>query len=105
MRRPSEKLVLVSEHPYKKIKPFFWTKCDKCYYEIKKECMWRITIKYNVRKNARGRQFHHGKIMHYNICLHCCPSKQDIKKYIADNLVGKFYMYARVDLFTERKDD
>ena len=96
MRRPPKKLVLVSDFPYKKIKPFLWRRCTKCHYESRKECMWHIPIKYN-RKISKCRQSNDLKTTDYNICLHCCPSEQDIKKCIADNLVGKFKVYKRVE--------
>lgn len=59
------RLRLTNEHievftPY-----FFWKKCDNCGYEIKKEKMWRIWIRYEPVP------------LYKDVCLHCLPTLND----------------------------
>ena len=97
MRRAPKELVFVSEFPYKKIKPFLWTECDECQHDIKRECMWKITVKYNRNETYLGQEFPYSKTDQFYICLHCCPSISDIEKYIDDNLKGRYRIYKRIE--------
>lgn len=65
------RLRLTNEHievftPY-----FFWKKCDKCGYEIKKEKMWRIHILTRYNRDA----------LYKNVCQHCLPTLNDATIY------------------------